>query len=102
MILCMAYIFAAGGGSQSGGGGGGQTLAWQTDRDTVADYEVNDVVLTLTQTPLDEDAIILNLNNGLLTRGVDWDLSGLDVIILFDKAPDGQDHYFTAQYPYNV
>lgn len=99
----MAYISAYGTDrTASGGGGGGQTLAWQQDRDTVADYEGGDTVLTLTQTPLDPDGIILTLNNGPLTYGVDWTLSGLNVIIQFDKADDGQDHYFTANYPYSV
>lgn len=75
-------------------------LEWQQDRATVAEYQVDDVVLVLTETPVDENAIILTLNNGPLTYGVDWELSGLNVIIKFDKAPDGTDHYFTAQYPH--
>lgn len=102
----MSFIFPSGGATAQpgggGGGGGGQELAWWIDRDTVADYDANDVVLTLTYVPVDPLAIIFNLNNGLLTYGVDWDLVGQNIIILFDKAPDGQDHYFTAQYPYNV
>ncbi|MCF8237694.1 MAG: hypothetical protein K9I85_06030 [Saprospiraceae bacterium] len=97
----MAYVNAFGT-DRTASGGGGQTLAWQQDRDTVADYSVDDTVLTLTQTPVDADAIILTLNNGQLTYGVDWTLDGLDVKIQFDKAPDGQDHYFTANYPYTV
>lgn len=96
----MGYINAFGIDRTASGGGGGNTLAWKMDRATVANYEVDDVVLTLTETPVDPQAITLNLNNGLLTYGVDWELSGLDVIIKFDKAPDGQDHYFTANYPY--
>lgn len=87
---------------RSGGGGGGQTLDWQIDREEVADYNENDVVLTFSQTPLSPSSVIVNLNNGLLTQGVDYDIVGNTVVILFDKADDGQDHFFTAQYPYNA
>lgn len=98
----MAYITANGTDRTASGGGGGNNLAWQQDRATVADYEVGDTVLTLSQTPVDPEAIVLTLNNGPLTYGVDWTLSGLNVVIQFDKAPDGQDHYFTANYPYTT
>lgn len=97
----MAYINAYGTDrTASGGSGPSSNLLWQQDRDTVASYVVDDVVLTLTETPYDEEGIILTLNNGPLTYGVDWELDGLDVKIKFDKAPDGTDHYFNAQYQY--
>lgn len=99
----MAYINAYGTDrTATGGGGPTSNLDWQQDRATVPYYEVGDVVLTLTETPTSPNAILLTLNNGPLTYGVDWILTGLNVIIQFDKAPDGTDHYFTAQYPYEA
>lgn len=101
----MSFIFAAGTKgtvSGGGGGGGGTTLAWEQDRAQAADYSENDIVLSLTRTPYSHKALLVHLNNGLLTYGEDYTLVGDDIVILFDKAPDGQDHYFTAQYPYGV
>lgn len=98
----MSYITAYGPDRSRSGGGGGSTYAWQQDTAEVASYSADDVVLTLTETPVDAASITFQLNNGLLTQGVDWELDGLNIIIKFDKAPDGQDHYFTANYPYNA
>lgn len=99
----MSYIQAYGPDrTTSGGGGGGQTLAWQIDEATVANYSVGSTVLTLTQTPVGNSSIVLRLNNGVLNYGTDWTLSGSDIVIQFNKALDGADHIFTAQYPYNA
>lgn len=97
----MAYISAYGT-DRTASGGGGQTLAWQQDENVLTSYSAGDTVLVLTQTPVDPAAIAMTLSNGPITYGTDWILSGLNVVIQFDQAPDGQDHYFKANYPYTV
>ena len=89
---------------QSSGGGGGNITGWQNDQfDQDENFAADTLALALTQTPFDEDAIIVSYNGQVKRKDVDWEYAAPNVNILFadpyvtdySKTP-----YFEVIYPY--
>lgn len=88
------------------GGSPAQDLAWQRDRVVETDPFSSGYIITLTETPLDEDAITV-WSQGLILDTDDYNYNAPDEIeILFsgDPANDTSDGewVFSVQYPYNA
>lgn len=92
---------------QSAGGGGGLTITgWQVDTQTQnANFAANTVSIPLTQTPVDEDAILVDYNGQRLLKGTSWSYDSVnnEIDILFGD-PYVTDYdtppYFQVVYPY--
>lgn len=92
-----------------GSGGSGQELAWEFDSfDQTDPFTAGSLLLTLSQEPLDENAIILYSQDNPIPPGAGtWEFVAPDQIqINFSAdpstdAPDGVWN-FSAQYPYQA
>lgn len=69
----------------TGGGGGGLTITgFQVDTHTqTANFISGGVVIALSQTPLSDEAIIVDYNGQRLLYGVSWSYAAGSVTILF-------------------
>lgn len=86
------------------GGGGGQTLAWALDSFEQTTPFTSGLALNLSQTPIDQDAILV-WSQGLILNPDDWNYAAGVVTILFsgDPAVDYPETgvwTFLVQYPY--
>lgn len=70
---------------QSTGGGGGDITGAQNDQYTIEEnFDPETLDLTLTETPWDEDNIIVSYNGQVKRKGVDWEYTAPTTInILF-------------------
>lgn len=90
-----------------GGGGSGQTLAWERDLHAQTDPFVSgDIVITLTENPIDEDAIIVYSQNTPIQPGDYTFTAPNQITINFGGDPstdtDTGTWNFWVQYPYEV
>lgn len=101
----MAYLQTV---QRQSSGGGGQTLAWKIDSfaetDPFGPPDPN-LQLTLTQTPIDADAITV-WSQGQPLHPDDWNYAAGVVTILFSANPetdtDTGTWNFLVQYPYAI
>jgi hypothetical protein len=100
----MAYLKFYNTPTSSGGGGGGATYAWVTQQFTQAANFSAGLILTLTQTPADPDAIILDYNGRVLS-GSEYTVSGSSITVNFadmDVLSYDSPPYFQAKYPFTL
>lgn len=89
-------------------GGGGQSLAWALDSFTETDPFTSGLALSISNTPIDVDAILV-WSQGLILHPDDWnyDAGNNQIIILFSgnpaiDNPESGEWNFLVQYPYTV
>lgn len=90
---------------QSSGGGGGDITGAQNDQFVqVANFAAGTLTLSLTQTPFDQDNIILDYNGQVKRKGTDWTFTGPNTINILFGDPYVTDYdsppYFQAAYLY--
>lgn len=97
----MAYLHTR---RQTTGGGGGQTLAWAMDSFAQSTPFSSGLTLSLTHTPVDEDAIVV-WSQGQILHPDDWNYAAAVITILFSGNPAVDNPgtgiwNFLVQYPY--
>lgn len=100
----MSYVMSIR--NQGGGGSTAQDLAWQRNRVVETDPFSSGYIITLTETPLDEDAITV-WSQGMILDTDDYNyIAPNQIEILFgaDPATDTSDGewVFSVQYPYQT
>lgn len=90
---------------QATGGGGGDITGAQNDQYNIEEnFEANSLDLTLTETPWDEDNIIVSYNGQVKRKGVDWEYTAPDTINILFADPYVTDYesipYFEVIYLY--
>lgn len=88
-----------------GGGGGGLVITdWATDTyEQSANFISGEVIITLTNTPISPNSIVLDYNGQVKYLGVGFSISGNEITILFEDpyVDDYEDPaYFHITYPY--